>query len=128
MGKRITGLYSEDPPATFTWADHHGYEQKTLGDIQAINALVQMDDDKTQGLVEGEDIGMDVITMDGHTVDLRQTKKEKKLEQEAEKARNSWVNNNDKADTNPELIRFRKHLKKGVLSYSDYMDNKLGLK
>lgn len=37
--KRITGLQSDDAPATFSWADHFGYEQKTLGDVQAINAL-----------------------------------------------------------------------------------------
>lgn len=70
---------------------------------------------------------MDEIQMDGHTIDLRQTKKEKRAEIEAEKSKNSWVNNDDQDDTNPELIRFRKHIKKGVLAYSDFMNKKLGL-
>ena len=115
---RITGLYSEDPLPTFSWWDgynkEHHEENASLGQVDMRNI-------RNFGLQSGEDMGLDSLTLDGHKYDLKQTEAEKEeLERQYEKEHN-WVSQNDAGDKDPALKSLRSHIKKGVLSYSDYM-------
>jgi len=71
---------------------------------------------------------MDGITYNGEYIDLTPTDSEKKQFEiqhaETIAQRNSWVNNGDKFDQNPETQVLRKSIKNGVLSYSKYNNAK----
>jgi len=89
--KRITGLYSDDTEPTFSWWDETNRRDsiRQVGDNKMLwSALTQVREDpepvpiavaeKLHGLEDGEDMGMGSITVMGTTVDLHQTKAEKK--------------------------------------------------
>jgi len=133
--KRITGLYSDDAEPTFNWWDETNRRDniRQVGDNKMLwSALTQVREDpvpvpiavaeKLHGLEDGEDMGMGSITVMGTTVDLHQTKAEKKALHHNRHHSNSWVTMNDQGDRDPELRKMRSDIKEGVLSYSNYME------
>tara|TARA_B110000285_G_C14961752_1_gene532038 strand:+ start:643 stop:966 length:324 start_codon:yes stop_codon:yes gene_type:complete len=82
--------------------------------------------EKLRGIEDGEDMGMGSITVMGTKIDLHQTKAEKKALKKNRKHASSWVTSNDSGDRNPELRKMRSDIKEGVLSYSNYMNKRVG--
>lgn len=70
--KRITGTVEEDPLPTFNWYDHYGIEQKSLKDVQAVNALAQKEG---REYVMGDE-DLEEVTIDGHKVSLATSKED----------------------------------------------------
>ena len=75
-------------------------------------------------------MGMKEITLNGMTVDLRQSNEDKATYEgivaKAAYDKNTWVNKNNFGTDDTEVSNLRKKLAKGVLTYGNYIDSRAG--
>jgi len=121
--RRITGLYANDPLPTWSWTEGYGNtDGENLNALGQVGAIMST---KGLGVRDGEDMGLSSVVMDGKKIDFSQTEEEKKAYEQSFIKDNSWVNKQNLGSDRPEIYRLRDHLKKGVLSYSQYMADQI---